>query len=50
MDKVNYRLTWNICRLVQVGKRKHIHFLNTQLHLSVPEIVTPLELLLEEEQ
>jgi predicted nucleic acid-binding protein len=46
--KIDYLLTWNIRHLANVRKREHIRFINTQLRLSIPEIITPLELLLEE--
>jgi hypothetical protein len=46
--KMDYLLTWNIRHLANVHKREHIRFINNQLHLSIPEIITPLELLLEE--
>lgn len=48
--KMDYLLTWNIRHLANVRKREHIRLINTQLRLSVPEIITPLELLLEDDQ
>lgn len=44
----DYLLTWNCNHLANANKRKHIRVLNGRLGLSVPEIVTPLELVKEE--
>lgn len=45
--KMDYLLTWNIRHLANVRKREHIRLINTQLRLPTPEIITPMELLLE---
>jgi len=45
----DYLLTWNCNHLANANKRKHIRVLNGRLGLSVPEIVTPLELVKEEQ-
>lgn len=47
--KMDYLLTWNIRHLANVHKREHIRIINTRLRLSIPEIITPLELLPEEQ-
>lgn len=43
----DFLLTWNCNHLANANKRKHIRVLNARLGLSVPEIVTPLELVKE---
>lgn len=42
--KIDFLLTWNCNHLANANKRQHIRRINTGLNLSVPEIVTPLEL------
>ena len=46
--KTDFLLTWNCNHLANANKRQHIRRINTRLNLSVPEIVTPLELFKEE--
>lgn len=46
--KFDYLLTWNCNHLANANKRRHIRVLNGRLGISVPEIVTPLELVTEE--
>ena len=48
--KVDFLLTWNCNHLANANKRQHIRIINTRLGLAVPEIVTPLELFIEEEK
>jgi len=45
----DYLLTWNCNHLANANKRKHIRIINSRLGLSIPEIVTPMELFKEEE-
>lgn len=45
--KIDFLLTWNCNHLANANKRQHIRRINTRLNLSVPEIVTPLELFKE---
>ena len=45
--KIDYLLTWNCNHLANANKKQHIRILNTKLNLSVPEIITPLELFIE---
>ncbi|OHD61418.1 MAG: hypothetical protein A2014_07870 [Spirochaetes bacterium GWF1_49_6] len=47
--KVDFLLTWNYKHLANGNKRQHIRIINTRLGLFTPEILTPLELLSEEE-
>ena len=46
--KIDFLLTWNCNHLANANKRQHIRRINTRLNLSVPEIVTPLELFKEQ--
>ena len=43
--KCDYLLTWNCVHLANASKFGHIRRVNTLLGLSVPQLVTPLELL-----
>ena len=47
---INYLLTWNCNHLANANKRKHIQIINGRLVLSTPEIITPLELLGQEDE
>ena len=47
--KIDFLLTWNYKHLANANKRQHIRIINTRLGLFTPEIITPLELLSEEE-
>lgn len=47
--KVDYLLTWNCKHLANANKFPHIRRVNTLLGLHVPALVTPLELMQEEE-
>lgn len=42
--KMDFLMTWNCEHLANANKRQQIRIINTRLGLSVPEIVTPLEL------
>lgn len=42
--KMDYLLTWNCRHLANSNKRKHIRRINERLHLTTPEMLTPLEL------
>lgn len=46
--KIDFLLTWNCNHLANANKRQHIRCINTRLNLSIPEIVTPLELFTEQ--
>ena len=46
---MDYLLTWNCKHLANPNKEKHIQVVNKRLHLSTPQLVTPLELLNMEE-
>jgi len=48
--KLDFLLTWNIRHLANARKRAHIRVINSRLHLTIPEIITPLELLLTEDE
>jgi predicted nucleic acid-binding protein len=43
----DFLLTWNCNHLANANKRQHIAIINTRLRLSIPEIVTPMELFTE---
>lgn len=45
--KIDFLMTWNCLHLANANKRQHIRVINARLGLSVPEIVTPLELVTE---
>lgn len=45
---IDYLLTWNCNHLANANKRKHIRVVNGRLGLTTPEIITPLELFIEE--
>ena len=47
--KCDFLLTWNCNHLANANKFRHIQQVNTMLGLYVPALVTPLELLGEEE-
>ena len=47
--KIDFLLTWNCRHLANANKRHHIRVINTKLGLYIPEIITPLELFLEDE-
>ena len=47
--KCDFLLTWNCNHLANANKFRHIRQVNTMLGLYVPALVTPLELLGEEE-
>ena len=47
--KIDFLLTWNCRHLANANKRQHIRVINTKLGLFIPEIITPLELFLEDE-
>jgi len=49
VHKADYLLTWNCRHLANANKFEHIRRVNTLLGLSVPALVTPLELMGEEE-
>lgn len=46
--KIDYLLTWNCAHLANIHKQEHIRIINGRLGLHTPAIVTPLELLPEE--
>lgn len=48
--KCDFLLTWNCNHLANANKLRHIQRVNTLLGLFVPALVTPLELLGEEQQ
>lgn len=45
--KMDFLLTWNCNHLANANKKQHIRLVNTKLNLSIPEIITPLELFTE---
>jgi hypothetical protein len=45
--KIDFLLTWNCNHLANANKKQHIRVINARLNLSVPEIITPLELFTE---
>jgi len=45
--KADFLLTWNCNHLANANKKQHIAVINTRLKLSIPEIVTPMELFTE---
>lgn len=47
--KMDYLLTWNCRHLANIRKQEQIRVINMRLGLSIPSIITPLELLLPEE-
>ncbi len=49
VHKADYLLTWNCKHLANANKFDHIRRVNALLGLHVPALVTPLELMLEEE-
>ena len=49
VHKADYLLTWNCKHLANANKFDHIRRVNTLLGLHVPALVTPLELMQEEE-
>lgn len=48
--KMDYLLTWNCAHLANVHKQEHIRVINLRLSLHTPAIITPLQLLPEEEE
>ena len=47
--RMDFLLTWNCNHLANGNKKQHIRLMNTRLNLSIPEILTPLELFTETE-
>jgi hypothetical protein len=47
--RLDFLLTWNCQHLANANKRQHIRWVNTLLNLATPEIVTPLELIREQD-
>ncbi len=45
--KIDFLLTWNCNHLANANKKAHIRVVNSKLNLSIPEIITPLELFKE---
>ncbi len=45
--QMDFLLTWNCNHLANANKQQHIRNINTRLNLSVPLIVTPLQLVTE---
>jgi predicted nucleic acid-binding protein len=45
--KADFLMTWNCNHLANANKRQHISIINTRLSLTIPEIVTPMELFTE---
>ena len=48
--KMDYLLTWNCAHLANIHKQEHIRIINMRLALHTPAIITPLELLPEEQE
>jgi hypothetical protein len=48
--KCDYLLTWNCAHLANANKIGHIRRVNALLGLPVPQLVTPLELIGEENE
>lgn len=44
---LDFLLTWNYNHLANANKRRHIQVINSRLGLSIPDIVTPLQLFKE---
>lgn len=47
VHEIEYLVTWNFAHLANASKRTHIEVLNRRLHLAVPVICSPEELMLE---
>lgn len=47
--RIDFLLTWNCRHLANANKRQHIRWVNTLLSLATPEIITPLELVTEQD-
>jgi predicted nucleic acid-binding protein len=45
--QLDFLLTWNYNHLANANKRRHIQVINSRLGLSIPDIVTPLQLFKE---
>lgn len=45
--KADFLMTWNCNHLANANKKQHIAIINSRLTLSIPEIVTPMELFTE---
>jgi len=45
--RLDFLLTWNYNHLANANKRRHIQVINSRLGLSIPDIVTPLQLFKE---
>ena len=45
---IDFLLTWNCIHLANANKKQHIRWLNAKLNLTSPDIITPLELITEE--
>ncbi|MGE0086939.1 MAG: PIN domain-containing protein [Desulfococcaceae bacterium] len=45
--KIDFLLTWNCNNLSNANKKQHIRIINTRMNLSIPEIITPLQLFSE---
>ncbi len=48
--KCDFLLTWNCNHLANANKTAHIRRINTLLNLPIPQIVTPLELLGDDDE
>jgi len=48
--KIDFLLTWNCNNLSNANKKQHIRIINTRMNLSIPEIVTPLQLFSESDK
>jgi hypothetical protein len=48
--KCDYLLTWNCAHLANANKTGHIRRVNTLLGLPMPQLVTPLEMIGEENE
>ncbi len=45
---IDFLLTWNCIHLANANKKQPIRWLNAKLNLTSPDIITPLELITEE--
>ena len=48
--KCDFLLTWNCRHIANANKFEHIRIINTRLGLFIPALITPMELLTEEEK
>ncbi len=47
--KIDFLITWNCKHLANANKKPHIKKINNNLGIFTPEIITPLELFMEDD-